>query len=124
MPQLKAYTADIKQFYLPSTAKDENGNDVPTSEQAWVKMDVGEVTGGEVIEVVNEDGLTPGKVAINMLTERIKEWNFTTPDGQTEAITVANVRRMDAGDLGYLVQKLAGAAKLGGQQLSDDQKKS
>lgn len=115
MPQLKQATSNIKQFMLLSTSQ------LPESDQAWVKMDVGEMLGGDVMDLIDGDDVKAGTVSCAMLASRIKEWNFTKPDGTPEEITTENVRRMDMADLSYLLQQFPMPAK---EQLSPDQKKS
>lgn len=97
MPQLKQATTDMKQFMLPSTSA------LPEAEQAWVKMDVGELLGGEVMDLMDDGNVNArGALSRAMLASRIKEWNFTGPDGTSDAITTENVRRMEMEDLSYL----------------------
>lgn len=118
MPQLG--NADIKQFYLPSTAQ------LPQEEQAWVKLDVGDLLAGEMIDfatATGEDGTMKMDFTIQILEKRIVEWNFTKADGTVEEVTIGNVRRMSANDLKYLMEQFQSKLSLS-SPLGDEQKKS
>jgi hypothetical protein len=116
MPQLSTATTDIKQFFLPSTSN------LPQEDQAWVRMNVGEMLGGDIMDLIGENEVKPGAISCVILASRIKEWNFTKPDGIPEEIAVESVRRMEMADLAYLLQQFTD--KLPAANLGDDQKKS
>lgn len=113
MPQLKQATNDIKQFMLPSTSS------LPEADQAWVKMDVGQLLGGDVMDMLDGEKTGAGTLSCNMLASRIKEWNYTKPDGTPEDITAESVRRLDVQDLTYLLNQFNMPS---GSQLGDKKK--
>lgn len=116
MPELKKAAEEIKQFFMPSTAN------LPTEQQAWVKMDVGEVLAGDVLDMMNDETQNPGagNMSGSMLAHRIKEWNFTEDD-ELLPINLANVRRLEKEDLTYLFGLINMTSN---SQLNDTEKKT
>lgn len=123
MPVLPSAAAHVKQFYLPSTATDANGNAVPQDQQAWVKMDVSPLNTGDLLmfnQTDAEQGLSV-KLFAEFLVNRIKEWNYTEADGSPVPITFETVCRLDQKDFAYLSQQQFDTS---GEPLSAAQKKS
>ncbi len=111
MPQLSKNT-EVAQFFLPTTKT------APDADKAWVKLEVGAVTAGDLIGLNDDTGAI--EATVKLLATRIKEWNFTEADGQPVPITEATVRRLDMEDFGYLASKV----KTDVATLSDEQKKT
>lgn len=116
MPQLKQATSKINRYHLPSTAS------LPETEQAWVSMDIGEMLGGDVMDLMDGDKSGAGTLSCALLATRIKEWNFTedgTPNTPVVPITADNVRGMQVEDLTYLLSQFNMPS---GNQLDDKKK--
>ncbi len=97
MPQLQA--AKLERYYLPST------KELPESEQAFVDMEIGKLTAGDVIGIDPKASETES--AIRMLTNRIKGWNFTDTEGQELEINFENVSKLDMDDFSFLAEKIS-----------------
>lgn len=97
MPQLPLPqpTSNIKKFFLPSTAS------LPKDEQAWVLFDIGSNQLAN-LEAISDDDKNQIVSSLRITTSRIKDWNFTDSDGNTDPITFENVCRMSVDDLRYL----------------------
>lgn len=121
MPQLPTNTlvSNIKQLFLPSTATQADGTPTPDDQKAWVKLDVGENLVAD-LEALNDNDKNSTVSRVRVLASRIKEWNFTNPEGQPEPITFENVCKLDPNDLTYL---LGVKATTSTQPLSIDDKK-
>lgn len=103
MPQLKVYKSEIKHFILPSTEP------MPAEEQAWVELDIGEFSTRDVLALSGENNHMM-YIQAEMLTERIKDWNYTELGGEKTPINIDSVGRLDPQDFSFLV-KIMNAAK-------------
>jgi hypothetical protein len=98
MPILKS-AENVKRFYLPTTQ-----NLPDDTEKAWVDLEVGSFTAGDVIGVdPDADRIT---AAVKMLTNRIKDWNFTNEAGEKAPITFESVKLLDIADFTFLAEQI------------------
>lgn len=97
MPILKDQSK-VERFYLPSTEK------LPEEEKAFVDLDIGPVITGDVVGADLEAGEV--KVGVQMLTDRIKGWNYTNESGEPLEINFDNVKLLDMDDFVFLAQQL------------------
>jgi hypothetical protein len=105
--------SNVKQIYLPSTSK------LPIEEQAWVKMEVNTANVKDWLQTDPSGNL--GKLTINILTDRIKEWNYTEVNGTPVPINAETVVRMGIENLTYLANQIESQKYT---DLSVDEKKS
>lgn len=103
MPQLKVYAEQIEHFILPSTEPK------PAEEQAWVELDIGEFSTKDVL-ALSGDSKHLIYIQAEMLTQRIKDWNYTEADGSKTPIDIDSVGRLEPEDFSFLV-KIMNAAK-------------
>lgn len=96
MPQLQP--SKLERYYLPSS------KELPEAEQAFVDMEVGKLTAGDIIGVDPKASETES--AIRMLANRIKGWNFTDSEGQELEINFENVSKLDMDDFTFLAEKI------------------
>jgi hypothetical protein len=89
-----------KRFYLPTTQ--DLADESP--DKAWVDLNIGPLTAGDIINIDPEGDKVSS--AINLLTNRIKEWNFTSETGESLAITFDNVRHLDIKDFSFLADQI------------------
>lgn len=90
MPQLPTPGA-VESFTLPVS-------------EAVVQLQTGVILGGDIVNV--DDPNNQMGVALAILAGRIKEWNFTEPDGSATAISLDNVKRLPMEDMSFLFDKL------------------
>lgn len=88
----------IERLYLPST------KDLPEADQAFVDMEVGPITTGDIVGVDPKAGEV--EIGVRMLTARIKGWNFTDGAGNEVEVTFENVSKLDMEDFAFLAGKL------------------
>lgn len=88
----------IDRFFLPST------KDLPEAEQAFVDMEVGPITTGDIVGVDPKAGEV--EIGVRMLAARIKGWNFTDEAGADVEVTFENVSKLDMEDFSFLAGKL------------------
>lgn len=99
LPQLPS--TSVQQVFLP----DPPG--VPEDQQGWVKMDVSPINVRDFI-FTESSGATSASVvgkefSLNMLAERIKEWNYTDEGSQEVLpITPDNVMRLGQQNILFL----------------------
>lgn len=105
MPTLKKNEEKIERLYLPSTEK------LPEEEKAFVDMDVRPVQTGD-IEDVNPE-LSQISISIEMLTERIKGWNFTDEAGAAVPVSIETVKLLDVEDFIFLGEIINKSGKKG-----------
>jgi hypothetical protein len=123
MPTLPSLPApNIKQIYIPATATDADGNAVPQEDQGWVKMDCSPVNVQDYIFTPDSTDKRNKEYTANILTERIKEWNFEE-NGAVLPIDQTNVVRLFQlpGTFSYLLSQIEDAPTTG---LSTAEKKS
>lgn len=113
MPVLKLVDnpENFKKVYLPSTEHLEE------IDKAWVIVDLGPMLSADIIDVAQGSSLM--KMAAVILSRRIKEWNFTNPDGTPVEVSYENVARMELADLRFLNEKIAPSPAL-----TEEQKKT
>lgn len=105
----------LERLYLPSTS-DKAPDD---SECAWVDLDLGPLTAGDMQGVTLSAGDVMASLAI--LLNRIKGWSYTMADGTTPLpISEENVRRLKIADFQFLVSKIPTK----GASLTEQQKKT
>ena len=97
MPVLKN-ESKIERFYLPSTKA------LPETEQAFVDMEVGPMTTGDIIGINAKAGEV--EMGVRMLTARIKGWNIQDAAGNDLEIDFDNVCKLPIEDFTYLADKL------------------
>ena len=103
----------VERVYLPST------KNLPQEEQAFVDMNTGPLTAGDIIGVdpkLQEELV----MAVIMLTNRIAGWNFTDASGEDLPVTAENVRMLGVEDFTFLAEKLP----QGESSLDDSEKKN
>jgi hypothetical protein len=123
MSVLPSHTPLIKQFYLPSSAKDAGGNAVPQDKQDWVKMDVGNSLTGDVLLFEDTDSFDIRY--IKLLASRIKEWSYVEADGTPAPINFDSITRLYKPDYFYLVkQQMEAASSQTAPELPPAEKKS
>lgn len=98
MPILQA-ESKVERFYLPSTEA------LPEAEKAFVDMEVGKLTTGDIINV--DPKAAEVEIGVMMLTARIKGWNFTDTEGNALEVTSETVKMLDVEDFGFLAQKIS-----------------
>lgn len=100
MPVLNQNTNGVERLYLPSTK--DLGPENP--ECAWVDMVTGPLTAGDIlgIDPKNDDVSN----SLQMLANRIKDWNYTDAGGAKLPVTFDNVKHLDMGDFSFLAEQL------------------
>lgn len=99
MPQFKK-TSNKQKFWLPST------KDLPEADRAWVELELGDITAGDVVEAA-EDDASNAQIGLNMLASRITDWNFTDESGNKVPIDVEHCALLDIADFSFLGEKLS-----------------
>jgi hypothetical protein len=97
MPVLEK-KSNLERVYLPSTKH------LPEEEQAFVDIESGKMTTGDVIGVDPTSGEV--EVGVRMLVNRIKGWNFTDSEGKELEINFENVQLLEIEDFSFLAEKL------------------
>ena len=90
--------SNIKRLFLPTTAT------LPEADQAWVDMEVNPANVKDWLQTDPSGNL--GKLSINILTDRIKNWNYTEEDGTAVPITADTIIRMGNTNLTFLAQQI------------------
>lgn len=117
MPQLNHETT-VERFYLPST------EDLPVDspDKAFVDMEVGPLVPKDTIGAdLSGDNTT---VAIGMLTNRLRSWNYTDKDGNPLPINFDTVKLLDMADFHFLTKKLDSTRGDSSASLTNDEKKA
>jgi hypothetical protein len=102
----------LERVYLPSFSQ------LPEDQQAFVDIEVGKITAGDVIGIDPEKSDTES--ALRMLANRIKGWNLTDASGQELEINFENVSKLDVNDFAFLAEKIGDKV----EKLPADQKKT
>lgn len=105
-------TEKLEKLYLPSTES------LPEADRAYVVIDVAPLKTGDVLGF--KDGMAELEMATTLLTERIKEWNYTTENGDSIPITSETVKLLHLDDFTFLQSKVMQSAT----NLSDTEKKT
>ncbi len=114
MPKLSAPKPDVKRFFLPST------KNLPEAEQAYVDLNIGKLTTGDLAGVDDDGGKVEMTAAV--LAGRIQGWNFTEEDGVTPMpVTLKAIMMFNIDDFIYLNSQFENVIENG---LSTAQKKS
>lgn len=111
MPVLKRNT-NLQQVYLPSF-EEENKAD-----SGWVTLDTSPMRTGDIGNV--EADSAAGDAAIQVVVDRITEWNLTDESGKLLDINVANVAWLPIDDF-RMLQELIKEKPAG---LEDEEKKT
>ena len=98
MPVLQE-SSKLERYYLPST------KELPEDQQAFVDMEVGKLTAGDIIGIDPKASETES--AIRMLSNRIKGWNLTDAAGEELEINFDNVCKLDMDDFTFLADKIS-----------------
>ena len=106
--------ANVRKFYMPSTAE------LPQEEQGWVDLDISPINAQDFLEMDVSDG-TKVRGSVNVLIDRIKDWNFTEADGSPAKINSEGVTRLGMENINYLLAQLPAPE---GSKLTAVQKKS
>lgn len=110
MPSLKLPSEKIERLYLPST------KDAPEEDKAWIDIDVGPFVTGDILAL--QDMNNPViKVQAEILSRRIKDWNFTDADGSKTPIDYDSIARLEIPDFQFIV------VELNKPSVSDDEQK-
>lgn len=97
---------NLQQVFLPST-KDE----ADETERLWVTLDCSPLRTGDISNV--EGDMAPGEASIQVITDRIREWNLQDTDGSTLPIELAIVKDLPIDDFRCLQEKVTdGGAEL------------
>jgi hypothetical protein len=99
MPEMKS-AKRVQRFYLPST------KDLPADSPdcAWVDFEVGPMNTSDIIGIdMKGDEIIAG---VQMITNRIKDWNFTDSNGDKLDITFDTVKQLDLGDFAFLQEQI------------------
>ena len=97
MPTLQK-KSKIERFYLPST------KDLPEDQKAFVDMETGKLTAGDIVGVDVKAGEV--EIGVRMLASRIKGWNFTDEQGNPLEVNFETVQLIDMEDFAFLAQKI------------------
>lgn len=89
----------------------------PESDGAWVVIDTSALRAGDTSLLDN--GITGGQYSLGMLSNRIKEWNFTDAAGAVLPITYENVYKLHVDHYELLASKINNPSG----ELSVDEKK-
>ena len=98
MPQLNE--PKIERLYLPST-NDKTGDDA-----AWVDFDVSKTSAGSYLGIDGAYENDRVAIVLQSLVNRIVDWNFVYATGEKVPITFDTVKKLDAADYKFLVEKI------------------
>lgn len=94
MPVLKQHEENVQRIYLPSTKH------LPEAEQAFVDMDVRPLQTGSLEQMSAEGSMLSFNLEI--VTSRIKGWNFTDENGADLPVAIETVKLLDVEDFNAL----------------------
>jgi hypothetical protein len=97
MPVLEK-KSKIERLYLPSTKH------LPEDQQAFVDMETGPMTTGDIIDVDPKAGEV--EIGVRMLVSRVKGWNFTNAEGSELEISFESLQLLDMEDFAFLAAKI------------------
>ena len=117
MPQLQPIVENIQQFFLPST---ENA---PEADRAWVRLNLARISAADLLAITGGQGTSESNFMAALIANRILEWNFTDPSGQTLPITLETTSWLDPQDYAFIMSKLNSIAQAAGT-LGDAEKKA
>lgn len=89
----------LEKLYLPSSKDAPNEED-----RVWVVMDVSPQKAADLYSL--EQGMSSGQVYLEMVTNRIKEWNVTDRTGEPLLIAVNNVGLISMEDFKFLQDRI------------------
>lgn len=102
--------------------------DVPDEQKEYAVIEVGELTGGDMIYIEDFETKSPLSILTQVLPHRIKEWNVKDTDGSVAEINFNTVRRLPTEDLVFLIAAIVpnddNGVQINVQQLDSEQKKS
>jgi hypothetical protein len=102
----------LEKIYLPSS------KDALTEEdRAWVVMDVSPQKAADLYSL--EQDMSSGQIYLEMVANRIKEWNCTDQTGEPLPVTVDNVGLIGMEDFKFLQDRIPE-----GQSLNSEEKKT
>lgn len=88
-------TTERKQLFLPSSA------DLPEADKEWVVLDVGPITGKDLLTLDTVTNTITYK--FNILCERLVEWSVKDANGDVAEIKPDNIRKLPVDDLIFLI---------------------